>query len=164
MDRVQLSPDFYLDEFTRSETAARHGIAVDIAVGSAEYANVQRLVVTVLQPARAVIWARPVSVTSGFRPEPLNRLIGGSPTSDHCTASAADVWLPGDLLEAARAVEAAGLPFKQLIYEFGKWIHLSVPGKGEESRRQVLTAYRSGGRVVYVPGLHRIEDLERAAA
>lgn len=43
MSRTQLSDNFYLDEFTRSQTAVRHGIDMSVRQGGVVYFNLRRL-------------------------------------------------------------------------------------------------------------------------
>lgn len=153
----QLTDNFYLHEFTRSQTAARRGIKVRILAGSKEHSNVKRLAHQLLQPARTAIG--PCHITSGYRPPVLNALIGGSKTSAHTEARAADVVFSGEtLLVAAKWIKAnQTLHFDQLIYEFGQWLHISVAPEGEAPRRQVLTAWKErtmlGTKTRYAAGL-----------
>jgi hypothetical protein len=149
----RLSEHFSVEEFTRSQTAARHGLAVDLPPGSREYRAASRLCATVLEPLRRELG--PVTVTSGYRPPRLNRLVGGSPRSAHMRGLAADIVLGLPLFEAARHIQQGNLPFDQLIYEFGRWIHLAAPPPGEAPARMVLTAYHDpeAGRTRYLPGV-----------
>jgi hypothetical protein len=66
---------------------------------------------------------------------------------------AADLIVPrfGHAQMVAQAIAQSDLPFDQLILEFGSWVHLGV--RIDKPRRQVLTATRDGGRVVYRTGL-----------
>lgn len=84
---MQLSPHFYLDEFLRSEYAARHGI--DMTPSSKVVANLALLCRDVLEPIRALVGG-PLVITSGYRPEALNTAIGGAPNSDHIRGLSAD--------------------------------------------------------------------------
>jgi hypothetical protein len=65
-----------------------------------------------------------------------------------CEPKQMSVW------EMAQIVAASQIPFDQLIYEFGAWVHLSY---GSRNRRQVLTAQHQGeGKpTLYLPGLVR---------
>lgn len=113
----------------------------------------------VLQPVRDALGA--VHVSSGVRPNWLNRIIGGSRKSQHRKGEAADFTVSGYTpLEVAHWLADSALPFDQLIYEFGQWVHVSV-AIGREPRRQVLTAYHDPrlGKTVYVPGLYPMEEL-----
>jgi len=153
--RTPLSANFFLDEFTRSETAARQGRAILVPLDSPVFLNLQYLCVTLLQPIREALG--PVQITSGFRPEWLNLQVGGSRTSDHCKGLAADFVVAGMTpLEACRAICRMNLGYKQLIHEFGRWAHISTPGPGLASVRQDLTAMKADGRTLYVNGLQPV--------
>ena len=79
---------FTLDEFVRSATATAHGIA---NVPTAEAVkNLNTLVTCVLDPVRER-WGSPIIVTSGYRCEELNRMVGGSKYSYHRLGMAADI-------------------------------------------------------------------------
>lgn len=154
MSRVQLSPNFYLDEFLRSETAARHGIRVAVEKTSPAFKRLKRLAETILQPVRDA--NGPAYIVSGYRPPELNQLVGGSPTSQHCHGEAADFVVSGlTPLEVCQYIAAVGLPYDQLIHEFGQWVHVSIAW-GRPPRGQQLTAYRVNGATRYLSGLHPI--------
>jgi len=164
MERIQLSKNFYLDEFTRSQTASRMGRPIVVLPGSPEFRNLERLCQTVLQPTRDALGA--VNPSSGVRPEWLNTIIGGSKTSQHIYGQAADFTVTGHTpYEVCAWLKASGIVFDQLIHEFGRWVHISIAPDGREPRRQVLTAYHHPreDRTVYAPGLHHIKDLLVAA-
>lgn len=164
MARTRLSKNFYLDEFTLSQTAVRYGIAVEIPLDSELHRNIQRLVNGVLQPVRDALG--PVFVTSGYRPRDLNFLIGGSESSQHTQALAADFKVAGySPLDVCEWIgEHLPFAFDQLIHEFGRWVHVSVAPEGIAPRNERLTAYRrKDGKTVYVPGLHPIESFPEAA-
>jgi putative chitinase len=43
-------------------------------------------------------WGKPIGVTSWYRPEPINRSVGGARNSQHITGSAADIYpIGGDI-------------------------------------------------------------------
>lgn len=157
-DQHKFSKNFSLDEFTRSETAARHGFVVTVEADSDVYRNLERLCREILQPVRDALGA--VHISSGYRPERLNTLIGGSSTSQHLYGQAADLDIPGHAaLDVARWIEAHA-PFDQLIHEFGRWVHVSVATEGTAARGQTLTAVLVEGKTRYVPGLMTIEEAE----
>ena len=145
---TQLSKDFYLHEFTRSQTAARMGR--EIVPTAVETGALAQLCIHVLQPLRDAIGVT-ITVTSGLRPAWLNPLIGGSKTSQHMKGEAADIvaqgFTPMALCEEIIRLE---LPFDQLIAEFDQWSHVSY---SDRSRGQVLTARVVEGKTVYLPGL-----------
>jgi len=146
----RISPHFQLSEFLRSESAARHGI--DMTPNAAARLNLKRLCELVLEPLRAALG--PVHITSGYRPEQLNELIGGARGSAHLDGRAADIVVTGKSpAEVAAWLAASGLPFDQVILEFGRWTHVAVPVGGEAHRRQALTAVHRAGRTIYLSGL-----------
>lgn len=162
MGDIRLSDNFWLGEFTRSQTAARLGREIEVAPDGPVFRALQRLCLEVLQSVREALG--PVFITSGYRPEWLNTHIGGSSRSQHMAGQAADLVVSGHSPhEICEFIERTGLPFDQLIHEFGRWVHVSVAPEGREPRREVLTAYKRDGRTAYAAGLHAIEDLQAVA-
>jgi len=160
MKRIQLSPDFHLDEFTRSETATRHGISMAIPLGTDLHHNVTRLCVDLLQPMRDALG--PTTILSGYRPLPLNRQLGSKDSSRHVLALAADLVVSGlSPFVVCTWYAQSRLPFDQVILEFGQWAHVALAPDGVEPRRQLLTAYRDprAGVTVYRLGLYDIQEL-----
>ncbi len=150
---MRLSKNFTLDEFTQSQTAERFGI--DMHPPELIVDNIRRLVQGCLQPLRDE--AGPIYISSGYRPLELNTRIGGSKTSAHVKGNAVDFSVtnmtPFDVCELVIAME---LPFDQIIHEFGRWTHLGV---ADVLRGEKLTAYRKDGKVRYVNGIMRMEEL-----
>ena len=106
---------------------------------------------------------RGIVVTSCFRSERVNKLVGGSPTSAHRFGLAADCDAIG-LTSLAFAKElikmrdAGKLVFDQLILEFpergdGAWVHIGFR-RNAPMRNQILTATKKNGKTVYLQGLH----------
>ena len=131
---------FTVAEFVRSETADRRGI--DNKLPKELLPNVQALITNVLDPLREA-WGKPITVTSGYRCEALNKAVGGSATSDHMKGCAADITA-GSRKENKRLfylIQELGLPFDQLIWEKGNsegpdWVHVSY--REGNNRKQVL--------------------------
>lgn len=156
MKKTQLSQNFYLHEFTRSQAAARHGIDISVPEGSQVFSNLKHLAEDGLQPARDALGA--IFISSGYRPKELNRAIGGSATSAHVHGLAADISVVGHTpLEVAQWFEKSDLPFDQVIHEFGQWVHVGFAPLGDEPRRELLTAVRKPGKTHYVQGIHSVE-------
>ena len=142
---MRLSENFSLEELTASETAARKGI--DNTPSKEVIDNLKRLAAA-LQEVRALLNHRAILISSGYRSPELNQAVGGSATSDHCKGLAADFICPsyGTPNDIIRAIAASGLSFKQVIREFDRWVHLSIPEEGQEPRKQALIIDREGTR------------------
>lgn len=129
---------FTTAEFVRSDTADRKGI--DNRLPNELLPNVQALVDNVLDPLREA-YGKPIRITSGYRCEELNKAVGGSKTSDHMNACAADiVGTPNTREENKKLfnlIQELGLPFKQLIDEKNfSWVHVSCDRNN--LKRQIL--------------------------
>jgi zinc D-Ala-D-Ala carboxypeptidase len=145
----QLTEHFSLAEMSRSETATRKGLDNTIPVNLIPNA-VQ--VAEVLEKIRAH-YGKPIRVLSCYRSPDVNKAVGGSKTSAHRFAFAADHEVEGVAnIDVCRWI-AANIPdFDQVIYEFGPtgWIHI---GLSASPRRQSLTAVKRDGKTVYLPGI-----------
>ena len=141
---MNLSKNFTLAEMTVSQEAARSGLKN--APDAIQTESLMQLCANVLEPLRARL-KRPIIVSSGFRSVTINRRIGGSESSQHCKGQAADILVPGMTPdEVCTLIIKMGLPFDQLISEFGSWTHVSY---GPRHRQQALTAYRQNGQAQY---------------
>jgi len=112
-----------------------------------EIANLQRLA-GLLEQVKSVLGGVPIMVNSAFRSKQVNDAVGSKDTSQHRVGCAADIRVPGMAPDAVvKAIIAAKLPFDQLIREFDRWTHISVPNdpKGKP-RGQVLIIDRAGTR------------------
>jgi zinc D-Ala-D-Ala carboxypeptidase len=142
----KLTDHFSLEEMTFSETAARHDIANIPDANSRK--NLLELCENMLEPIRNLAGG-PITVTSGYRSPVLNSLIAGAPDSQHKTGEAADINCPLLNPQALfQRIRQSGLPFDQLIDEFGTWVHVSYRKPGR-NRRQVLRARKVDGVTVY---------------
>lgn len=152
---MKISKNFSLEEFLVSQTAIRHGkeiVATDVVKE-----NLIRLVETCLQPIRDE-FNKPLVITSGYRPEWLNVMIGGSKTSAHMDGRAADFIVVGlHTFDAATRISEMELPFDQLIHEFpdspAPWIHLGIAKINIEPRKELLTAEKIAGMTMYQKGI-----------
>ena len=144
-----LSKNFHLNEFTKSVSGIRNNL--DNSPTSEHIRNIQLLVKYVLQPLRDSL-NKPIRITSGYRSEALNKLIGGSKRSQHCKGQAADLQFRVDGVMDNKAIWdkiiELGLPFDQMINEFEfSWIHISY--NHEHNRNSLLEAYKENGRTKY---------------
>lgn len=150
---MQLSSNFYLNEFIKSDYAKRHNI--DNLPSEEVISNLKYLCVNILQPLREQVGA--IRILSGYRSPTLNRLIGGSKTSKHIEGRAADIECTTLSNYNLACFIRDNIPeFGQVILEFytpgdpySGWVHVSS-GTG----KQCLTAYKENGKTLYKVGLH----------
>jgi uncharacterized protein YcbK (DUF882 family) len=126
---MQLTPNFTLEEFTDSQTAARRGIHNVPAANSQERKNVQRTAET-MEKVRAILGDKPVLISSGYRSPQVNTAVGGSKSSAHMSGLAVDFSCPS--FGTPRAVcktlqpHMRELGVDQLIHEYDQWVHLGL--------------------------------------
>jgi uncharacterized protein YcbK (DUF882 family) len=110
------------------------------------------LVRYVLDPLREHVGV-PVRITSGYRSPQHNRLIGGSPTSQHCKGEAADIKVHGYTAEQVAVIIAQlGLPVDQVIwYDPDRGGHVHVSHSATRNRGQFLHAPDTGGYKPWSP-------------
>lgn len=145
---MNLTKDFTLAEMIRSEAATRHGFKEQFTPNDEIKANLKALCENILQPLREKLGVK-IRVTSGYRSKRTNNAIGGSESSQHVLGQAADINVNGiTTLELCRKIKEFGLPFDQLIEEFGQWVHVSYSPR---NRRQVLQATKKGRATKYAP-------------
>ncbi|MNQ34129.1 Peptidase M15 [compost metagenome] len=145
-DPKQLTANFRLSEFERSETATQHGI--DNSVPVALLPNIKRLA-EFLQELRDTLNLKRIVISSGYRGVALNKMVGGVTTSSHSQALAADISVPGMTTEELfQAICNSGLEFDQVIQEFGRWVHVGL--STDKPRGQKLRATKnSAQKTVY---------------
>jgi len=85
---MRLSKNLTLQEVTKSATAIKKGISNEPTIEHLE--NLKALAENIFQPMRDYFGV-PIAVSSGYRSAELNRLIGGSSTSQHCKGEAIDI-------------------------------------------------------------------------
>lgn len=146
---------FTIHELSTSPTALRLGIR-NTPSEAVEQALIL-LVKDILDPLREA-WGAPIIVSSGYRSQRLNSVVGGAKNSQHIYGQAADIHTVSDLPDDNRRLRdlviRLGLPFDQLIDEFAcNWLHVSHKATG--NRRQILSATRKSGKTVYTLGIKK---------
>jgi hypothetical protein len=150
---MQLSKNLALAEVTRSETAKRKGISNMPTPEHLE--NFKKLAENVFQPIREHFGV-PIHISSGYRSAALNKAVGGSASSQHCTGEAIDIDMDGTDITNAQIFHFIkdNLNFDQLIAEFPvnsnpAWVHVSYESTGKQ-RKQILVAKKVGGATKYI--------------
>ena len=139
---MNLSPHFTLAELTHTDHRT-----LDNSPKQEEISNLQRLA-QFLEQVKTALGGKPVMINSAFRSKAVNDAVGSSDRSQHRLGCAADIRVPGMTPDqVVRAIIAAGLPYDQLIREFDRWTHTSIPNtEAAEPRRQVLIIDKAGTR------------------
>ena len=101
-----------------------------------------------LEQVKFVLGGVPIMVNSAYRSAQVNAAVGSKETSQHRLGCAADLRVPGMTPDqVVQAVIGSQLEFDQVIREFDRWTHISVPShEGEKPRRQALIIDKMGTR------------------
>lgn len=136
-----LSPHFSLAELTQSDTAARRGL--DNTPPPPVLAALRRTALG-LEGVRTLLGTA-ILVTSGYRSQALNKLVGGQRNSQHLAGEAADFISPafGPPAAIVTRIVGSGLAYDQVILEFNRWVHISFSDK---PRREALVIDAAGTR------------------
>jgi hypothetical protein len=139
---TQLSVHFTLEELTHTDHRQ-----FDNTPNASELANLIRLA-GLLEDVKILLGGKPVMVNSAFRSKAVNDAVGSKDSSQHRIGCAADIRVPGVTPdEVVRAVIASGIEYDQIIREFDRWTHISVPSTaGGAPRRQALIIDKAGTR------------------
>lgn len=139
---MNLSPNFTLEELTHTDHRQ-----FDNTPNASEMANLVRLA-AFLEEVKSVLGNKPVMINSAFRCKAVNDAVGSSDKSQHRIGCAADIRVPSMTPdEVVKAVIASGIGYDQIIREFDRWTHISIPSvAGDNPRKQALIIDRSGTR------------------
>ena len=135
------------EHFTFEELTITDHREFDNTPNVEETENLTRLA-EFLERIKIVLDGKPIMVNSAFRSEAVNNAVGSRNTSQHRIGCAADIRVPGMTPdEVVKAVIASGIGYDQIIREFDRWTHISVPNtKDMTPRRQALIIDKSGTR------------------
>ena len=139
---MNLTPHFTLEELTHTDHRT-----LDNTPNEAELTNLKRLA-DFLEAVKTVLGGKPIIVNSAFRSKAVNDAVGSKDTSQHRTGCAADIRVPGMTPdEVVKAIIAANLGHDQVIREFDRWTHVSIPNTTtDKPRLQALIIDKQGTR------------------
>ena len=139
---MNLSDHFTLEELTHTDHRELENIP-----NETELANLKRLA-EFLERVKTVLGGKPIMVNSAFRSKAVNDSVGSKDTSQHRVGCAADLRVPGMTPdEVVKAIIASGIGYDQIIREFDRWSHISIPNhEGDKPRQQALIIDRLGTR------------------
>lgn len=142
MEIMDLTQNFTLEELIKSDTANKYKI--DNSPDEKIIKNLKLLCENILQPIRDR-YAKPITVTSGYRCDKLNKKVGGVKTSQHLNGEAADLICDDKrklnstdynirkeneclFLIIQDMIKKGEIKVRQLINENNfSWIHVSLP-------------------------------------
>ena len=139
---MNLTPNFTLDELTHTDHRT-----FDNTPNDEELVNLQRLA-EFLEQIKILLDGKPIIVNSAFRSKAVNDAVGSSDKSQHRRGCAADIRVPNMTPdEVVSAIIAAGLSYDQVIREFDRWTHISIPNhKDIQPRKMALIIDKQGTR------------------
>jgi len=140
---MNLTEHFTLEELTTTEHREYKN-----EPSPSERTNLVRLA-NFLEQVKVALGGKPVMVNSAFRCKEVNDAVGSKDTSQHRLGCAADIRVPGMTPnQVVQAIMAADLPYDQLIREFDRWTHISIPNNPEgKPRGQTLIIDNKGTRL-----------------
>jgi hypothetical protein len=140
---MNLSEHFTLEELTHTDHREYDNVPND-----AETENLIRLA-KFLEEVKTVLGGKPIMVNSAFRCKQVNDAVGSKDSSQHRTGCAADIRVPGlTPNQVVQQIIASGIEFDQVIREFDRWTHISVPNHAQDkARKQALIIDKTGTRV-----------------
>ena len=139
---TSLTEHFTLEELTHTDHRE-----FDNTPNEAETANLVRLALF-LEQVKEALSGKPIMVNSAFRCKQVNDAVGSKDTSQHRIGCAADIRVPGMTPdEVVKTIMASGLDYDQIIREFDRWTHFSIPSHASDNpRHQALIIDKSGTR------------------
>jgi putative chitinase len=139
---MNLTEHFTLEELTHTDHRT-----LENTPNETEQANIQRLA-EFLENLKTLLGGKPIMVNSAFRSKAVNDAVGSKDTSQHRIGCAADIRVPGMTPDqVVRAIIASDLGFDQVIREFDRWTHVSIPNQATGSpRKQALIIDKTGTR------------------
>ena len=140
---MNLTEHFTLEELTHTDHRE-----FDNEPNEAELENIKRLA-AFLEEVKTALGGRPIMVNSAFRSKQVNDAVGSKDTSQHRIGCAADIRVPGVTPdEVVKTIIASGLPYDQVIREFDRWTHISIPNEPARApRKQALIIDKQGTRL-----------------
>lgn len=139
---MNLSPNFTLEELTHTDHRN-----LENEPNETELANLKRLA-EFLEEVKALLGGKPIIVNSAFRSKAVNDAVGSSDRSQHRLGCAADIRVPGMTPnEVVSKIIESDIEYDQVIREFDRWTHVSIPNiEGNPARQQALIIDKQGTR------------------
>jgi len=139
---MKLTEHFSLEELTHTDHRE-----YDNTPNDKELENLKRLA-EFLEEVKTLLGGKPIMVNSAFRSKQVNDAVGSRDSSQHRIGTAVDFRVPQLTPDqVVKAIIASSLPYDQVIREFDRWTHLSIPNTPDaKPRKQALIIDKAGTR------------------
>lgn len=140
---MNLTEHFTFEELTHTDHRE-----FDNTPNDQELENLKRLA-EFLEEVKTVLGVKPIMVNSAFRSKQVNDAVGSKDSSQHRIGCAADIRVPTMTPDqVVQAVIASNLGYDQVIREFDRWTHISIPNvAGAAPRKSKLIIDKAGTRL-----------------
>lgn len=124
---MHLSQHFTLEELIVSATAEKNNILN--FPNNEQVVNLARLCSLILEPLREAIGSKPLIVSSAFRNDKVNLLVGGAPNSYHTKGLAADIHYIDEDFRNKILSKAKTLNCAIEVIDEPTWLHIALNPK-----------------------------------
>jgi len=140
---MNLTEHFSLEELTHTDHRE-----FDNTPNETELANLKRLG-AFLEEVKTILGGKPIMVNSAFRSKQVNDAVGSKDSSQHRVGCAADIRVPAMTPDqVVQAIIASDLGYDQVIREFDRWTHISIPNAADAApRKSKLIIDKAGTRL-----------------
>ena len=141
---MNLSLHFTLEELTFTDHRE-----YDNTPNEQELANLKRLAFF-LEEVKKLLGGKAIMVNSAFRSAEVNRAVGSTDKSQHRLGCACDFRVPNMTPdEVVQAIINSDLQYDQVIREFDRWTHLSIPNTVDNKPRKMALIIDKQGTRAY---------------
>jgi len=141
---MNLSPHFTFEELTFTDHRE-----FDNTPNEQELENLKRLALF-LEEIKKLLGNKTIIVNSAFRSEQVNAAVGSKDTSQHRKGCAADIRVPEMTPdEVVTAIMKSDLSYDQVIREFDRWTHVSIPNNVDAKPRKMALIIDKQGTKTY---------------
>ena len=146
MNNIKISDNYYISDFTRSQTATRLSITEQFEPSDEIVNNLKLVATKIVEPIRKVLGSNLI-LSSGYRCIRLNKAVKGVKNSQHLTGQAVDLeYIENGIKDNQKiidTVEALKLDYDQMLLEYpvkgvASWIHLSYNSNGNRKEKIII--------------------------
>jgi zinc D-Ala-D-Ala carboxypeptidase len=141
---MNLTLHFTLEELTFTDHRE-----YDNTPNDQELENLKRLSLF-LEEVKKLLGGKAIMVNSAFRSAEVNRAVGSTDKSQHRLGCACDFRVPNMTPnEVVQAIINSDLEYDQVIREFDRWTHVSIPNTVDQKPRKMALIIDKQGTRAY---------------